>query len=105
MYIYITGRGVPNNLEREDNQITSIPNQVIPETDEAAQMYRTQGGELGIFGCDPLKDRADLVQRREAYFLSAHPTFQDIFSNVVSGNGARFYDALLDFIRVTKSLQ
>ena len=52
--------------------------------------YRMQGGDLtefGLFGCDPLKDRPDLIQRRETYFFSTHPSFEDIFSNAVSGDG------------------
>ena len=102
------GQGVPNHLERERNEITPIHSQVIPTTDDAAELYRTQGGELtefGLFGCDPLRDRADLIHRREVYFFSTHPTFEDIFSNAVSGDGSLFQTSLLDFIRVTKSLQ
>ncbi len=105
---FFIGQGVPNHLERERNELTPIPSQAILTTDDAAQMYRTQGGELtefGLFGCDPLCDRADLIHRREVYFFSTHPTFEDIFSNAVSGDGTMFRQALLDFIRVTKSLQ
>ena len=70
-------------------------------------MYLTQGGTLtqfGEFGCDPLRNRADLIHRREVYFFSKHP-ISDMFSNVVSGDGALFSHAIIDFIRVTKSLE
>ena len=104
----LTGRGVPNNLAIECNNITAIPSRVLPSTYDATQMYLTQGGTLvqfGLFGCDPLRDRADLIHRREVYLFSNHPTFNDMFSNVVSGDGALFSQAIIDFIRVTKSLQ
>ena len=102
------GRGVPSQLERECNRITSIPTQFIPTTENAVEMYHMQGGDLtefGLFGCDPLKDRPDLIQRRETYFFSTHPSFEDIFSNAVSRDGTIFYESICDFIRVTKSLQ
>ena len=44
---YFTGRGVPNNLEVECNNITAIPS---PSTHHATQMYLTQGGTLTPFG-------------------------------------------------------
>ena len=74
------GQGILNHLESECNEMTPIHSQVIPTTDNAAEMYRTQGGKLtefGLFGCDPLRDRADLIHRREVYFFSTHPTFED----------------------------
>ena len=107
-FIILIGRGVPNHLERECNRVATISSQAVPTTDAAAQMYRSQGGtltEFGIFGCDPLKDRADLIQRREVHFFSLHPTFKDLFSNAVSGDGGLFRAAITDFIRVTRSLQ
>ena len=101
------GRGVPNNLEVECNNITSIPSQALPSTDDAVQMYHSQGWALtqyGLFGCDPLRNRADLIQRREMHFCSTHCSFEEIFSNV-SQDGALFREAIIDFIRMTKSFQ
>ncbi|XP_064383624.1 uncharacterized protein LOC135351363 isoform X2 [Halichondria panicea] len=85
----------------------SIPDGEVPGTDEAADAYRSQGGQLrefGLFGCDPLKDRQDLIMKREQYFLS-RCRFGDIFSNVVSGNGQAYSYAIAEFIRITNSLE
>ena len=86
----------------------SLPWEEVPTTDEATTSYHVQGGtltEFGLFGCDPLRDRADLIHRREQYFFTRHPNFDDIFSNIVSADGSLFHSAVSDFIRVTKSLQ
>lgn len=101
------GRGVPNNLEVECKNITSIPSQTLPSTDDAVQMYHSQGGALtqySLFGCDPLRNRADLIEIREMHFCSTYCSFE-IFSNVVSQDGALFGEAIIDFIRMTKSFQ
>lgn len=107
-FLYNIGRGVPNNLEVECKNITSIPSQELPPTDDAVRMYHSHGGALtqyGLFGCDPLRNRADLIQRGEVHFSSTHCSFEEMFSNVVSQDGALFREAILDFIRVTKSFQ
>ena len=99
------GCGVPNTSQMECNRLT--PLQAMPTTYDAAQLYRLQGGSLvqfGMFGVDP-HNRPDLIWQRESYFSSCHPSFDDIFSNVVSAYGSFFQEALLDFIRVTKSLE
>ena len=101
---YYTGRGVPNALQMECNRLT--PLQAMPTTSDAAQLYRLQGGSLvqfGMFGVDQLHNRPDLIWQRESYFSSCHPSFDDIFSNIVSADGLFFQEALLDFIRITKS--
>ena len=52
-----TGRGVPNHLQVQRYETIPIPDGEVPGTDEAADAYRSQGGQLrefGLFGCDPL---------------------------------------------------
>ena len=101
-----TGRGVPNTLQIESSRLAPLQN--VPSTIDAAQSYRSQGGNLtqfGLFGADPLCNRPDLIRQRETYFVSSHPSFDDIFSNVVTGDGLLFQEAVIDYIRITKSLQ
>ena len=43
-----------------------------------------------MFGEDPLGSRPDLVSRRDHYFLSTHPSFDVLFSDVVSDTGSLF---------------
>ncbi len=81
-------------------ETTPIPDGEVPGTDEAADAYRSQCGQLrefGLFGCDPLKDQQDLIMKREQYFLSRY-RFGDIFSNVVSGNGQAYEYAIADIL-------
>jgi len=102
------GSGVPNEMHRCCNGTTSISSHTVPATSDAVDMFIAQGGSLtlhGLFGCDPLRDRQDLVQRRDQYFLSTHHSFVDIFSDIVSGDGDLFRNAILDLIRISVSLQ
>lgn len=99
---------MPNTLQEEHSQITPIPACVIPDTEEASHVYREQGGnltEFGLFGSDPLKDRVDLMQRRETHFLSTHLPFKELFSDIVSGTGSHFQTAIIDFVGITNSLK
>ena len=101
-----TGRGIPNHLQVERSEIIPIPDSEVPGTVET-DMYCSQGGQLtefGLFGCDLLKERKDLIVKREEYFLSHH-CFGDVFSDVVSRRGETFSNAITDFIAVTKSLE
>ena len=108
MFYLFSGCGVPNEMHRYFNGTTSISAQSVPETSDAVDMFTAQGGSLtlhGLFGCDPLRDRQDLIQRRDQYFLSTHHSFGDIFSDIVSSDGDLLRNAILDFMRITESLQ
>ena len=100
--------GVPEQRAADNNQITPIPPHLVPSVADAKQMYEAQGGQLteySHFGRDPLRDRADLVQRRDQWFMQTNPSYKDIFSNVVSDNGQFLEKAILDFISYTDSLK
>ena len=108
LFYLFSGSGVPNEMHRYFNGTTSISAQSVPETSDAVDMFTAQGGSLtlhGLFGCDPLRDRQDLIQRRDQYFLSTHHSFGDIFSDIVSSDGDLLRNAILDFMRITESLQ
>ena len=71
-------------------------------------MYLDQGGNLTAFspfGKDPLRNREDLVRRRDGIFQDRNPPYEHIFSNVVNGNGQELKDAILSFLDITKSLE
>ena len=68
---------------------------MLPSTEAARHMYLAQGGNLtdySICGMDPLPD---LVWRRDALFHERNPTWQQIFSNVASGDGEMLKQAIL----------
>lgn len=74
----------------------------------AQQEYEVQGGQLTAvsnFGVDPLRNRPDLVIRRDQLLAESNPPFDAIFCNIVHGNGNNFKDCVLKFIDVTLNLE
>lgn len=70
--------------------------------DEAVLKYEQYQGLLtreSTFGRDPLSSRMDLMRRREQCFT---PSFEDIFSDIVSSNGELFVEAMREFGQLTE---
>ena len=85
-----------------------MPSGVLPPGNVARQQYIDQGGSItqfGTFGVDPLRNRVDLVMRRDALFGTQNPSFDNVFSNVISGNGNLLQDSIVNFISVTERLE
>ena len=71
-------------------------------------MYTEQGGNLtafGISGRDPLRNWQDLILRRDGLFHERNPSWEQIFSNVTSGDGNKLEEAILSFIEITHSFE
>ena len=84
---------------------TPVMSGVLPVGSLARFQYEAQGGSIsqfGEFGVDPLRNREDLVCRRDGLFAEQSHSFSAMFSNVVSGNGNYFKDGILNFISITK---
>ena len=104
---YNIGGGTPNSKAVERSG-TSPVTTVLPVGSLARREYEAQGGSItqfGEFGVDPLRNREDLVRRRDGLFAEQSPSFSAMFSNVVSGNGNYFKDGILNFISITKSFE
>lgn len=74
----------------------------------ARQQYEAQGGSItafGQFGIDPLRNRQDLVIRRDSLFAEQNPPFNIMFSDVVSSSGIYLRDGILNFIFLTEQLE
>ena len=102
------GGGNPNDRALQRMGVTPVPVGVLPHGDVARQQYIDQEGSItqfGTFGVDPLRNRADLVIRRDALFEVQNPSFDVVFSNIVCGNGNLLQDCILNFISVTNSLE
>lgn len=87
---------------------TQLPPGSLPSTSMAQREYEAQGGRLTAvsnFGVDPLRNRPDLVIRRDGLLAASNPPFDEIFCNVVHGNGNNFKDCVLKFIDVTLDLE
>ena len=75
--------------------------------EEAIDLYESEGGSLqrySYFGFDPLSQRPDLVLRRDEMMKRANPSFSDIFTNIIAGDGMYFENIILFCISVTNHL-
>ena len=111
-YVYeihsVINSGVPNEHQQHRYKTTAVPSHAVPQADNAKRLYVAEGGRItepGTFGTDPLKDRPDLVQRRNGVFHARNPSFDNIFGNVVSTNGQFFVDAIIIFFDLTRHFQ
>ena len=111
-YIYemhsVIDSWVPNERQQHRYETTAVPSHAVPQADNAKRLYEAQGGRIsepGTFGTDPLKDRPDLVQRRDGLFHARNPSFDNIFGNVVSSNGQFFVDAIISFYDLTRHFE
>ena len=64
---------------------------LVPSVEDAIQMYTDAGGSITLnssFGVDPLASSDALINQREIEFTQNNPTFDDIYSNVINGDGS-----------------
>ena len=80
---------------------------LIPNVDEAVQMYTDAGGTITqecSFGIDPLAAHQNLKNRREAHFSQMIGSFTGVYNNVISGDGSLLQSAILLFFNTTTEL-
>ena len=80
---------------------------LVPSVEDAIQMYTDGGGTItrnSSFGIDPLASSDALINQRETEFTQNNPTFDDIYSNVINGDGSFMVAAVLSFINITRNL-
>ena len=103
---FIPGSGVPCELARDPQNVSILPSS-IPTKNDAALWYAQQGGRLtayGTFGIDPRKESPHRVARHDQWLADVVPSYEDIFSNVVSGDGEFFKRSIITCIDVTNRL-
>ena len=80
---------------------------LVPSVEDAIQMYTDAGGTITLnssFGVDPLASSDALINQRETEFTQNNPSFDDIYSNVINGDGSLMAAAVLSFINITRNL-
>ena len=100
-------RGIPNDLMRRNNHAAIINQDILPQTSEAVQEFESHGGNLTTFsefGHDPLSERSDLIQQREARFHHKYADFGQFFYSVVNRDNRPFRQGLLDLIEISSHL-
>ena len=98
--------GIPNTLASHAPQTTHLASANIPSTSQAIWLHQNQGGRIGdehTYGRDPLAGYEQLQQLRERDFCQMYPNMQEVFQNVVTGNGSMFKHAIKSFINCTRS--
>ena len=105
---YNAGKGIPNERQIQRYGATPLPPHFLPLREVARQMYLEQGGDLtafSVYGMDPLRNRQDLMLRRHGLFQERNPSWEQLFSNVITGDGKMLKDAILNFLHITKAFE
>jgi len=101
--LYFPGKGIPNNLAGSGCP-RKIPQELLPHSFEAADLYRQQlGSELtthSIFGVDPFSTEQDKLTV-ENQFAEKYSDI-DLFSRAVNNDFAPYKEALLYLITTTQ---
>ena len=101
-----TARGIPNILMDRDNRARQIPATLLPDPQQAVQMYRDSGGSLtdpASYGDDPLAENDNKKQIRERCFGERF-SLETVFHKLVNGDSSPFREAILFYIDVTRRL-
>ena len=107
--IIVLGRNykIPNVVAERTSRVRSVDVTLIPNVDEAVQMYTDAGGTITqecSFGIDPLAAHQNLKNRREAHFSQMIGSFTGVYNNVISGDGSLLQSAILLFFNTTTEL-
>lgn len=104
MFFYFTGKGIPNNLAASGCP-TKIPQELLPHSVEAADLYREQLGSSltthSTFGVDPFLTEQDKLAV-ENQFAEKYSDISNLFSRAVNNDFAPYKEALLYLITITQ---
>jgi hypothetical protein len=100
----IPGVGIPVVLAEENDNTTPLNTCIVPTVDEAVAMYEGQLTLSSYFGLDPLCNNPELVCRRDQWLSVLNSDPGDIFTNVISGNGALFKELIVNCIVLSNRL-
>lgn len=80
---------------------------LVPSVEDAIQLYTDAGSTITLnssFGVDPLASSDALINQREIEFTQNNPTLDDIYSNVINGDGSFMVTVVLSSISITRNL-
>ena len=102
------GKGVPDDLMRNNNNTFTLPQPtILPTVADAVAAYEGQGGHLTCpvpYGVDLLANHPGLQHQRMMQFLLRFSSFDTIFHHLVNGDHRLFQEGLQCFINLTISL-
>lgn len=94
-------------VAQRTSRVHPLNSAMIPSVEDAIQMYTDAGGTItrdSSFGIDPLASSDALINLRETEFIRDNPTFDEIYSNIINGDGSLMVRAVLSLINVTRNL-
>ncbi|KAK3748871.1 hypothetical protein QZH41_016271, partial [Actinostola sp. cb2023] len=100
-------RRIPNTRAQLSRRVSLVDIQTVPTTEEAIILYEAAGGRLtreSLFGADPLRNHAHLIQERERLFGQTNPDFHFIQSRLANGDLVFFEAAITSFVEITRRL-
>ena len=103
----IPGRngGIPDILASRTCRIHGLYPSQVPSVIETVDLHESTVGRLtreSTYGVDPLHMYPLLQRLRENDFSAAFPSMEDIFSDVVHGNGLILTEAIMTFISLSQ---
>ena len=93
-------------VAQRTSRVHPLNSAMIPSVEDAIQMYTDAGGTItrdSSFGIDPLASSDALINQRETEFIRDNPTFDEIYSNIINGDGSLMVRAVLSLINVTRN--
>lgn len=94
-------------VAQRTNRVHPVNSAMIPSVEDDIQMYTNAGGTItrdSSFGIDPLASSDALINQRETEFIRDNLTFEEIYSNIINGNGSLMVSAVLSLINITRNL-
>ena len=97
-------RGIPNALAAANNQSTPLTSRDVPLTRQIIQLHQERGGSRdATFGVDPISHLESLQSLRERDFIAHSQRVEEIFEDVLHGDGQLFKTPMHLFISLTQS--
>ena len=98
---------IPDVAAQRMCRVHPVNPSLVPSVEDAIQMYTDSGGTTTLnssFGVDPLSSSDALINQRETEFTQNNLSFDDIYSNVIHGDGSFMAATVLSFINITRNL-
>ena len=98
---------IPEVVAQRMCRVHPVNPSLVPSVEDAIQMYTDAGGTITLnssFGIDPLASSDALINQRETEFTQNNPSFDDIYSDVINGDGSFMAAAVLSFVNITRNL-
>ena len=94
-------------VAQRTSRVHSVNSAMIPSVEDAVQMYTDAGGNImcdSSFGIDPLASSDAVISQCETEFIQDNPSFDEIYSNTINGDGSLMVSAVFSFINITRNL-